>query len=315
MNIICLDTEFTGTMERNEILELSVFNGDGKEIYHQLFKPERCRQWKFTEQIHGITPEMVADKPSFKSKLPEMQKLFDDADLIVGFAIENDIKTLAKSGIKGLEEERCLDVRHLYWANRGEAEEITIYSVPNLVKCATDCGFDWENAKAHSASADALATLQCYHVLLKEFAQNQDMSRDGQELKDETIIDIIEKLKNMVEKAMSDHDREAAKGYIYLFKKGNVHIMVARHTEMEPEVIAKKDVKGQKLIVAIQVEDRWRGQYDMQKKFSRKLVTGAKHNNCWTLSDKDINYFKNYTNEYHCDSKLYKHMLGKGNIW
>lgn len=315
MNIICLDTEFTGTMERNEILELAVYNGEGNEVYHQLFKPERCRQWKFTEQIHGITPEMVADKPSFKSKLSEMQKLFDDADLIVGFAIENDIKTLAKSGIKGLEEERCLDVRHLYWANRGEAEEITIFSVPNLVKCATDCGFDWENAKAHSASADALATLQCYHVLLKEFAENQGLLQGGDVLNDEIVIEAIDKLKAMVEKAISDHDRENAKGYLYLFKKGNVHIMVARHTEMESEVIAKKDVKGQKLLAFIQVEDRWRAQYDMQKKFSRKWVSGNRNTTCWQLSDKDISYFQGYSNEYHCDSKLYKHMIEKGNIW
>lgn len=315
MNIICLDTEFTGTAGRNEILELSMFNADGEEIYHQMFKPERCRKWTFTEKIHGITPEMVADKPTFRSRLPEMQKILDEADLIVGFAIENDIRHLEKSGIKGLYEERCLDVRHLYWATRGEAEGVGIFAVPNLVKCAADCGFDWKITKAHSASADALATLQCYRVLLKEFISKYTEPNACKELNDEQVLTAISVLNDMVEKAIYEHERETAYGYIYLFRRGSIYTVVIRHTEMEQEFIERKTAKGIILVAARQVNDRWHAQYDLQKKFQRKLVQGSKNTTSWKLTDKEINFFKKYSNEFRGDSKIYKHMLENSNIW
>lgn len=315
MNIICLDTEFTGTVDRNEILELSIYDGEGKEIFHQLYKPEKCKKWSFTEKIHGITPEMVADKPHFKEHLPSLQKIFNAADMIVGFALENDIKMLSRSGIKGLEEERCLDVRHLYWACRGEQEEIGIFSVPNLVKCAGDCGFDWESAKAHSASADALATLLCYNVLLKEYVEKYNVSFNGEFLDDNHIKKAIKKLKKMVDEAIYRHEQESAAGFVYLFKTGNLYNIVLRHQIFTPESIAKKQTKGQNLIACIQVEDRWHACYDIAKKFQNRQVRGSKFTSCWQLKEREINFFKQYTNEFRGDSKLYKQMLDTARFW
>lgn len=315
MNIICLDTEFTGTVGRNEILELSIFNSSEGEIYHQLFKPENCRKWTFTEKIHGITPDMVADKPTFRERLPEMQKIFDEADLIVGFAIENDIRHLEKSGIKGLYEERCLDVRYLYWANRCDSDGVNLFSVPNLVKCATECGFDWENVKAHSASADALATLHCFRELIKEFIEKNSMTVSGKGISDEQIIDAVAMLNKMVEKAVYDHEKESAYGYVYLFKQGQFYSMVIRHTAIEEEYLKRKAARGLILVAMCQVNDRWHAQYDIQKKFQRKWVRGAKNASCWKLNEKDVNFLKKYTNEFRGDSKLYKHMLENSNIW
>lgn len=309
MKIICLDTEFTGTANNNEILELSIFDGDGNELLHQLFRPERCRRWSFTEKIHGITPEMVQDKPHFRQFLPKLQQIFDDADLIVGFAIENDVKHLAKSGIKGLEEERCLDVRQLYWANRHETEEIGLFAVPNLVHCAGNCGFDWETAKAHCASADALATLKCYHVLMKEYLEKYDIPAVKEFMDDEHILLGIKALRELIEKAVYDHEKAGAAGYVYLWKQADLYRLDVRHTVMEPEAKERREAKGLTLVEEITVEDRWHAQYDFQKKFSRRWVKGGRSSALWRLNNKDVDYVKSYTNEFKGDSKLYKQLL------
>ena len=315
MNIICLDTEFTGTVGHNEILELSIYDGTGKETFHHLYKPEYCRSWACTEKIHGITPEMVENEPHFSEHIPELQKLFDTADLLVGFAIENDVKMLSRAGIKRLEEERCLDVRHLYWACRGEAEGVDLFAIPNLVTCAGACGFDWESAKAHSASADAMATLLTYNVLLKEFADKFSVNFNGAFLDDDHVKKIIRKLRKRVDEAIYRRDKELAEGYIYLFEQGGLYNMVVRHQEFSKETILKKEFKGQKLIGTIQVADRWQACYDIVKKFQRRWVKGVKLSSHWKLKEKEVEYFKNYTNEYRGDSKLYKHMLEYGKIW
>ena len=41
MNIICLDAEFA---DNEELLELSMFNAAGEEVYHSYYRPEKDNQ-------------------------------------------------------------------------------------------------------------------------------------------------------------------------------------------------------------------------------------------------------------------------------
>ena len=127
MDIICLDAEFT---ESEELLELSVFNLDGKEVYHRFFKPEQISEWR--TDIHHITPEMVADEPTFAQCREEVQRLLDSAFALTGFAVGNDLRVLTRSGIAGLETKRMIDVKDMYWYLRGIPEEMSPFTVPQL---------------------------------------------------------------------------------------------------------------------------------------------------------------------------------------
>ena len=50
MNVICFDTEMANGCE---LLELSVSDFDGSELFNRRFKP-KARTW--SPKIHGITP-------------------------------------------------------------------------------------------------------------------------------------------------------------------------------------------------------------------------------------------------------------------
>ena len=106
-----------------------------------------------------------------------------------------------------------------------------------------------------------------------------------------------------------------AEDYIYHFEQGRLNKKEEKHKAFSKKKKKKKEFKGQKLIGTIQVADRWQACYDIVKKFQRRWVKGVKLSSHWKLKEKEVEYFKNYTNEYRGDSKLYKHMLEYGKIW
>ena len=156
MHIACLDTESTSTGRYNEILELAIYSARGELVLNSLYKPKRNRRWPHSEKVHGISPDMVQDKPHFQDCLRKIQKIFDRCQMILGFALDNDVRILEQSGIKGLTPERCLDVRELFWGVYRDELQMDFYHVPSLIKCAEFCGYVWEEGSAHSAAADAL---------------------------------------------------------------------------------------------------------------------------------------------------------------
>jgi DNA polymerase III subunit epsilon len=63
-DFVCLDTESTGLGDRDEPCEITVLNGrDGTIMFDSLIKPT-VPIGDGARQIHGITAEMVADKPT-----------------------------------------------------------------------------------------------------------------------------------------------------------------------------------------------------------------------------------------------------------
>ena len=79
MHIACLDTESTSTGRYNEILELAIYSARGELVLNSLYKPKRNRRWPHSEKVHGISPDMVQDKPHFQDCLRKIQKIFDHA--------------------------------------------------------------------------------------------------------------------------------------------------------------------------------------------------------------------------------------------
>ena len=304
MNIICLDTEFTGIEPHNEILELSIYDSYGGEIFHELFKPEKATSWANTEKIHGITPKMVEDKPSFKERRREIQEIFDGADLIVGFAVNNDLRVLSNVGVQRLNMRRAIDVRELYWRCRGIGE-ITLNTVPNLVKCSTECGFHWNNTgnKAHRASADTKATLYTYHVLMEELSEIYNLTDEAE---------IIAKLREDIASEKLNQKKLSSKAYIYLWKNANdVYTLSVKHDQLTSHQFDKQAERGFSLVYLIQVEDKWRALYDLYKKFTKRRIGYNKLNLSWNLKDKEIEYFSTYSNFYDEKSMLYKMIIEK----
>ena len=333
MHIACLDTESTSTGKFNEILELAIYSARGELILNSLYKPKRNRRWPHSERVHGISPLMVQDKPHFQDCLRKIQKIFDRSQMVLGFALDNDIRILEQSGVTGLVPEKCLDVRELFWGVYGDELAMDFYHVPSLIKCAEFCGYVWEEGSAHSAAADAKATLYCYEVLMRKFIQKYELCQlpDEQEkLTDEQIYLGWRRLQEMVRVELHNRAVEKAKGWLYLIDCPEGVLLVARKKPLaarksKPSAdgtgagigagiatatatatgndaygATSRGEAGQsqsRVLAGIELADYAKGYDVMYARFKDKMLPhGPGEKNYYRLTEADIEEFKLYTN-------------------
>ena len=278
---------------------------------------------------------MVQDKPHFQDCLRKIQKIFDRSQMVLGFALDNDIRILEQSGVTGLVQEKCLDVRELFWGVYGDELAMDFYHVPSLIKCAEFCGYVWEEGSAHSAAADAKATLYCYEVLMRKFIQKYELCQlpDEQEkLTDEQIYLGWRRLQEMVRVELHNRAVEKAKGWLYLIDCPEGVLLVARKKPLaarksKPSAdgtgagkdtgigagIATATATGNdaygapsrgeagqsksRVLAGIELADYAKGYDVMYARFKDKMLPhGPGEKNYYRLTEADIEEFKLYTN-------------------
>lgn len=84
---IVINSETTGTNSYvDEILKLSIIDYDtGAVLMDEYFKPAHTKSWYGAQLVHGISPEMVADKRRLADALPEIQTILDNANQIISY--------------------------------------------------------------------------------------------------------------------------------------------------------------------------------------------------------------------------------------
>lgn len=87
--LIALDTETTGlhSKEGDRIIEIAmveISRDPNPRFYHQLINPQGRAIGEEAFKVHGITEEMLADKPTFAECLPEILDFIgDDGGLVI----------------------------------------------------------------------------------------------------------------------------------------------------------------------------------------------------------------------------------------
>lgn len=93
-----LDTETTGVKENAEIVSAAIIDQDGTVLFHSLIKPVNPIT-EITTAIHGITNEMVADKPTWAEVHDEIARILNAAPLVV-YNAQFDMRMMAQSAAK-----------------------------------------------------------------------------------------------------------------------------------------------------------------------------------------------------------------------
>ena len=173
-NVRCLDIETTG-LDKNadEVLQLSIIDGNGKILFNDYIKPTYKTQWPEAARINHITCEMVADKQTIEELLPEINRVMSGAELIVGYNSERfDIPFLKNKGVAFPDDAEQADVMRLFAIIYGEKDTYRGgYRWQKLTTCANYYGYQFN---AHDSLEDIKATLFCFYKIAEKYASERE---------------------------------------------------------------------------------------------------------------------------------------------
>ena len=177
-DMVFFDLETTGISLQDRIVELYAVrlkpDGSRKEIHHYIH-PEIDIPEEATE-VHGITNEMVADKPKFSELSLELSIFFKDADL-AGFNIRRyDVPLLME------EFHRCGRYPILL-RNCKVLDPYVIFlkKEPRNLAAALKFYCQESHEDAHSAKSDVEATMK---VFAKQLEQYDDLGKSVKEIEE-----------------------------------------------------------------------------------------------------------------------------------
>lgn len=275
MNVICFDTEMANGCE---LLELSVSDFDGSELFNRRFKP-KARTW--SPKIHGITPAMVRGLPPVSASRDEIQHIMDSADCMVGCAIENDLRVLRRAGIKFADPAPVIDIQHMYWVIKGRLEH-TEYVQASLEHISEHCGVRFAEGEEHTAQGDTRVTLECFKSLLDEFVELYAPSARRAPLATQ-----LRYFLNILALARAEFRAEWAKGFVSLIDQGD-----GLYTFKFNRVVNSDNPN---ICLTLPVLDRHKADTDLRRMFSRRRQHGSASQ--YRLTEADIERIKAYSKD------------------
>ena len=177
--IIVLDTETTGLNIADELLQVSILDGNGGVLYDSYIKPTKVTSWPEAEKVNHITPETVKIAPRIQDELPKIDAILRNAKKIIGYNTSFDLSFLTAAGATIPENIEIVDVMEDFAQIYGEySETYGGNKWQNLSTCASYYGYDWPDNAQHNSVEDCRATLYCYQKMQEEEKTSNMINRE-----------------------------------------------------------------------------------------------------------------------------------------
>lgn len=165
--LIILDTETTGLdSSEDEVLQLSIIDGNGTELYNRYFRP-CAEEWKDAQRVNHISPDDVKEAPRISEELPTISTILARAHTLIGYNLGFDLDFLTAAGTVIPESAERIDVMKMFASVYGEWSDYHGgYKWQKLTTAAAFYEYEWKGA-AHDSLADCKATLYVYNKLLE----------------------------------------------------------------------------------------------------------------------------------------------------
>ena len=280
--LLCFDSE---TTNHGELLELSVFDIEGVERFHQYFKP-RAKSWP--TDIHHITPEMVSGSKRFFAYRNEIQRLLWSVNYLLGCALSNDLHTLRRYGVRLKDRHKVLDIQDWFWL-LNDCSDRRDRRQTGLAAIAAHYGLGFGDLQAHSATADTKLTLACFKAMADDFIRRYVNLKDYPELKNGVNADNLDVLNRLFveayKNALQIYRMRNSAGFIGVLRREQGFVF--KYTRYE-----QLDREG--LVLSVEVNDRIKAEEDLKRHFESKQVKG--YTGHYFLEDSDFEFIRNYTN-------------------
>lgn len=165
--IAAIDVETTGLKPgSDEILQVAICDGNGKELLNSYVMPERRRRWPNAQKVNGITWDMVRDAPTLAELATEIQSILQSTPLVIGYNLRFDFSMLEAGGVDIQTGGYTWDIMNdcsvmigAWNASMGK------YAYVRLQAIARHYGISY---KPHDALEDARATSRVFYRLLND---------------------------------------------------------------------------------------------------------------------------------------------------
>ena len=172
--VLFFDLELTGVYHHDEIISISIVDGNEQLIMDTLVKPTHTKRWKRTEKIHGITPAMVQDAPTLAELTPRIKELFENCDNLIAYGVSTDYSHIKK--IYATEAEqlalhdkvRCCANEFVRFTHE-HRPDVRHAALVDAMECF---GVGWDGIP-HSSVADTFACCRVWHKLFPRYYEGE----------------------------------------------------------------------------------------------------------------------------------------------
>ena len=161
-----IDLETTGTnLGTDRIIEIAIVKllPDGNQVLKRKIINPQMPIPKSVTELHGITDEMVKDAPTFKQVAHELKQILDGCDLAGYNSNRFDIPMLMEEFLRAdvdfdMRNRKLVDVQKIFHLMEQRTLSAAYKFYCNKIHNA-----------AHSAEADAIATVEIFHAQLERY--------------------------------------------------------------------------------------------------------------------------------------------------
>lgn len=178
---IVLDTETTGLRGWSDhLLTVGICDGEGKEVAcFELCPPPECYEWPEAERVNGISPADTVGWPTIEDVRPELQRILDAAEVVIGYNVGFDLEFLKGAGI-ALPDCEYVDVMAMFAPVFGVRDDFHGgWRWQRLATAAAYVDHDWGSEGPHDALADCRATLAVLRWLEEHEGEEVDRREQG----------------------------------------------------------------------------------------------------------------------------------------
>ena len=164
-NPVYLDTETTGLHQTAEVIEIGVIDDQENVLFDGLIKP-RGKIDPAAGRIHGITPDMLVNAPTWDQVWPEVEAILVGRRIGV-YNVEFDLRLIKQSNQRSwirtsLPDSSFFDIMTLYARFYGDWDPMRrSFRYQSLELAGRQCGICLPNA--HRAVDDCLLTRALLH--------------------------------------------------------------------------------------------------------------------------------------------------------